>query len=45
MKKDEIKTVKLSIPVWKAVSQMKLDNDDKSLDDTIKRLLENAGYC
>lgn len=43
-KKIEVKTVKLSIATWKALSQMKLDSGAFSMEDVIKGMLRDAGY-
>ena len=43
-KKIEVKTVKLSIAIWKALSQMKLDIGALSMEDVVKGMLRDAGY-
>lgn len=40
----EVKTVKLSLATWKALSQMKLDTYALSMEEVIKGMLRDAGY-
>lgn len=43
-KKIEVKTVKLSLATWKALSQKKLDDGALSMEEVIKEMLRDAGY-
>jgi len=40
----QIKQVKLSVPTWKAIMQMKLDLNKPSVDEVVKELVRDAGY-
>lgn len=40
----EVKTVKLSIDTWKALSQKKLDDGVMTMEEVIKEMLRDAGY-
>jgi len=42
--KEKIKTVKLSISIWKRLSMFKLDYDKSTFEDAISDLLSERGY-
>ena len=42
--KPKIKTMKMSEPTWKKLTQMKLDKGKQTLEDVIKEYIESEGY-
>lgn len=41
---EKVKTVKLSVSVWKSLMLIKLDKGKSSVDEVIKEYVEKEGY-